>query len=129
MNKKYNYLENIKKDVRNYIKNNIILKKYEKEELEQILNDDLYKKHNITGLEDFGYTCSFLEAEENLKNNFDLLKKAAPNFGYSFSNLIKQGAEICDVAIRCYLLEDAIAEVLNEYDDDEFLDEYYNNNF
>lgn len=118
----YDYFESIKDDVKDYIKNNIDLKEYEREELEQKLNDDLFYKDSVTGNGSGSYTFCTYKAEENLCHNMDLLRDAADYFGQDIGDLIKQGAEACDVTIRCYLLPQAISEVLDEYYDDEFLD-------
>lgn len=118
----YNYFESVKEDVKNYINNSIDLKEYEREELEQKLNDDLFVDDTVTGNGSGSYTFCTYEAEENLCHNMDLLKDAADYFEQNFGDLVEQGAEVCDVTIRCYLLPQAINEVLDEYDDDDFLD-------
>lgn len=118
----YNYFESIKEDVKDYINNNIDLKEYEREELEQTLNDDLFVDDTVTGNGSGSYTFNTIEAEENLCHNMDLLKDAADYFGEDIGDLIGRGAEACDVTIRCYLLPQAISEVLDEYNYDEFLD-------
>ena len=115
----YNYLENVKEDVRNYIKENINLKDYTQEELEEKLNDDLFVEDSVTGNASGSYTFSTYEAEENLCHNMDLLQEALENFGCGIDYLEK-GAEACDVTIRCYLLGRAIAEVLEEYNEKDF---------
>lgn len=118
----YDYFESVKDDVKDYIKDNINLEEYEREELEQKLNDDLFCEDSVTGNGSGSYTCDAYEAEENLCHNLDLLKDAADYFGQDIGDLIKQGAEACDVTIRCYLLPQVINEVLDEYDDDDFLE-------
>lgn len=117
----YDYFESVKNDVKDYINNNINLKEYKREELEQILNDDLFNEDSITGNASGSYTCNTFEAEENLCHNFGLFKDAADYFGQDFGYLMKQGAEICDVTIRCYLLPQAINAILEEHNDNEFL--------
>ena len=116
----YNYFESIKEDVKDYINNNIDLKEYEREELEQKLNDDLFVDDTVTGNRSGSYTFCTYEAEENLCHNMDLLKDAADYFEQNLGDLVEQGAEVCDVTIRCYLLPQAISEALDEYDDDDF---------
>lgn len=118
----YDYFESVKDDVKDYIKTNIDLKEYEREELEQKLNNDLFYEDSVTGNESGSYTFNTYEAEENLCHNMDLLKDAADYFGNDFGDLVKQGAETCDVTIRCYLLPEVINEVLDEYNNDDFLD-------
>lgn len=112
--KTYNYLENVKEDVRNYIEENkIVVTSSNREEVEQELNDTLFVNDSVTGNASGSYTISTWLAEENLCHNFELLTKALTEFGCDLSYLEK-GAEACDVTIRCYLLGQAISEVLNE---------------
>lgn len=110
----YDYLENVKKDVRNYIEENkIVVTSSNREEVEQELNDTLFVNDNVTGNSSGSYTFSTWQAEENLCHNFELLTDALEELGYDLSYL-KKGAESCDVIIRCYLLGQAISEVLDE---------------
>lgn len=112
--KTYDYLENVKEDVRNYIEENkIVVTSSNREEVEQELNDTLFVNDSVTGNASGSYTFSTWQAEENLYHNFELLTDALEELGYDLSYL-KKGAESCDVIIRCYLLGQAISEVLNE---------------
>ena len=112
--KTYNYLENVKEDVRNYIEENkIVVTSSNREEVEQELNDTLFVNDSVTGNSSGSYTFSTWQAEENLCHNFELLTDALEELGYDLSYL-KKGAESCDVIIRCYLLGQAISEVLDE---------------
>lgn len=112
--KTYDYLENVKEDVRSYIEENeIVVTSSNREEVEQELNDTLFVNDNVTGNASGSYTFSAWQAEENLCHNFELLTEALAEFGCDLSNLEK-GAEACDVTIRCYLLGQAISEVLDE---------------
>mgnify|MGYP001466480564 CR=1 FL=1 len=112
--KTYDYLENVKEDVRNYIEENkIVVTSSNREEVEQELNDTLFVNDSVTGNSSGSYTFSTWQAEENLCHNFELLTDALEELGYDLSYL-KKGAESCDVIIRCYLLGQAISEVLDE---------------
>lgn len=112
--KTYDYLENVKEDVRNYIEENkIVVTSSNREEVEQELNDTLFVNDSVTGNASGSYTFSAWQAEENLCHNFELLMEALTEFGCDLSYLEK-GAEACDVTIRCYLLGQAISEVLGE---------------
>ena len=114
-----NYLENVKEDVKTYIEENINLKDYTREELEESLNDDLFCEDSVTGNASGSYTFSTWQAEENLCHNLELLQEALEEFGCGVDYLEK-GAEACDVTIRCYLLGQAISEVLDEYNEEDF---------
>lgn len=112
--KTYDYLENVKEDVRNYIEENeIVVTSSNREEVEQELNDTLFVNDSVTGNASGSYTFSAWQAEENLCHNFELLTEALIEFGCDLSYLEK-GAEACDVTIRCYLLGQAISGVLDE---------------
>lgn len=112
--KTYDYLENVKEDVRNYIEENkIVVTSSNREEVEQELNDTLFVNDSVTGNASGSYTFSAWQAEENLCHNFELLTEALTEFGCDLSYLEK-GAEACDVTIRCYLLGQAISKVLDE---------------
>ena len=55
-----------------------------------------------------------ISALSALAHNWDLLAEALTEFGCDGVNAIEKGAEWCDVTIRCYLLGQAIAEVMEE---------------
>ena len=113
--KKYNYLERIKIDVRNFInENNITVDNENREEIEEQLNDELLNDDDITGYESGSYFRDTDRAAEAIALNWDLLAEALEDFGYENINPIKRGADWCDVLIRCYLLPQAISEVLDE---------------
>ena len=117
----YNYLESVKVDVKNYIENEVELSDYSsREELESYLNDELFTNDSVTGNASGSYTYSTWQAEENLCHNLDLLGEACEEFGSSM-DVIKNGTESCDVTIRCYLLNQAISEVLDEMESNEEL--------
>lgn len=114
----YNYLEAVKDDVREYIEDEIDFTDYGTiEDLEQFLNDELFINDSVTGNASGSYTFNTWEAEENLCHNMELLADALQKFGNDLSYLEK-GAEACDVTIRCYLLSQAISEVLEELEED-----------
>ena len=114
--KKYNYFEAVKNDIREYLENEIDLADWEGQryELEEALNDDLWTVDSVTGNASGSYTFNTWKAEENLAHNLDLLAEALDAFGCDNSYLLNNGAEAADVTIRCYLLSQAIAEVLDE---------------
>lgn len=114
----YNYLEAVKEDVKEYIDNELTLSDYEnREELEVYLNETLWAEDSVTGNASGSYTFSTWQAEENLCHNLDLLVEACEEFDSNISKAIEEGAESCDVTIRCYLLGQAISEVLDDMED------------
>jgi hypothetical protein len=126
-NTTYNYRESIKADIEemlnngdfDYIVHNYtdeewnLLEDADKEELEQELYDAMWACDGITGNASGSYTFSTYQAEENLCHNLDLLADACDYFG-SNTDILKDGAEACDVTIRCLLLGECLSEVLNE---------------
>ena len=116
---RYDYLEAVKEDVKNYIEeNDIKVTSENRNELEEQLNDDLFCNDSVTGNASGSYTFNTWKAEENLCHNLDLLAEACEEFGSSM-DILKDGAEACDVTIRCYLLNQAISEVLDELEETE----------
>lgn len=115
--KKYNYLEAIKQDIQMWLEDNADSIDYNEiiyyEDLESYLYDTLWCEDSVTGNASGSYTFNTWEAEENLCHNLDLLGEALAEFCCDV-NTLEKGAEWCDVTIRCYLLYQAISEVLEE---------------
>ena len=119
---RYDYREAIKNDIMNYIDDNIDFRDFEDlDELAEQLNDDLFINDSVTGNASGSYTFNTYEAEENISHNLDLLGEALEEFGCGADYLINHGAEACDVTIRCYLLSECIADVIEEIEED-FID-------
>ncbi len=119
---RYDYLEAVKSRVRDYIEENkeeLREEHEDREGLEEALNDDLWVSDSVTGNASGSYTFSAYKAEENLCHNLDLLREALEEFGEENVNVLEKGAEWCDVTIRCYLLGQAISEVLDEMEKQE----------
>ena len=109
----YDYLEAIKEDVKNYIDDEITLSNYnDKDELSWYLEDILWTEDSVTGNASGSYTFSRQDAEENLCHNWELLEEIAEDWGTA--NLDFFNPEALDVTIRCYFLNDAISEVLDD---------------
>lgn len=121
--KKYNYLEAVTSDVKD-----AVYERYTKEEIrenlesrsrfEQELQDDLWAEDSVTGNASGSYTFNAYEAEENLCHNLDLLGEALSELGCETDYMQENGAEACDVTIRCYLLSECISDALDEIDDE-----------
>ena len=127
----YNYYENVKADVENYIsENKEYFKATDLEELEEELNDNCWDSDSVTGNGSGSYTSNTIQAEENLVGNWDVLLESLENFGQADINPIEKGAEWCDVTIRCYLLSSVISDVLEEMNDSNnpILEEIFSNN-
>ena len=115
----YNYLEAMKNDIQEYINENINLEDFEDiEELEEKLNDDLWIEDSVTGNGSGSYTFNRYQAKENLEGNEDLVREMCQEFGVDAQTIadkfLNEDYEYFDVSIRCYLLGQAIAEVLED---------------
>ena len=108
---KYDYLSAVESDVREYIENNVNFHDYsDLDEMKEDLNEKLFVEDSVTGNASGSYTFNTWKAEEYLCHNLDLLDEANEEFGGS-SDILSDGAEMCDVTIRCYLLGQAIENV------------------
>lgn len=121
---KYDYIENVKNDIKEYIKdNNIDVNSEDFDENE--LYDDLWCEDSVTGNASGSYTFNTWEAEEYICHNFDLLKECFDEFGYDQDRIFD--AEYCDVSIRCYLLNTCIINVVKELKQEENVKDEDNN--
>ena len=123
----YNYMNAMTEDIRNYITENINREDYteDRDGLEEYLNDTLWTEDSVTGNASGSYTFNRETAKEYILDNTDLLKEAYTEFGQkeNISDVIcDEDWESADVTIRCYLLGQAIAEVLDDLDSDGYFD-------
>lgn len=120
----YNYREAVAADILDYIRDN-----YTAEEIranledfrfrwEEELRDDLWVCDSVTGNASGSYYCNTYRAAEALAHNWDLLRDALYEFGCDDVNPMDKGEEWCDVTIRCYLLGECLAEVLDDLEEE-----------
>ena len=119
---KYDYLEAMKSDVLDYIREEVNAGEFsDREDLENKLNDDLFINDSITGNASGSYTFNSNTAKEYVFDNIDLLNEAITEFceddviGEKFLN---EEWEWMDVTIRCYLLGQAISEALDDIEEE-----------
>ena len=116
---KYNYLKNVTADAKQAIIKNLDYWNFaDREELEEIANDELWFDDSVTGNGSGSYTFSRWKAEENLCHNMDELEDACDEFGQDIGEVVKHGAEDCDITIRCYLLGQAISAAIDELEEE-----------
>ena len=111
---KYNYYEEMKKDVKDYINEN---KDYIDSLDFDYLYDLMFLEDSVTGNASGSYTFSTYKAKEYVMDNLDLLKNACEEFGCSDilgDKICDEQFEWCDVTIRCYLLGEVLNDVLEE---------------
>ncbi len=115
MNNKYDYLTVVTNDVEQWIYENISLEEYENDRatLEKELNADLWEVDAITGGFSNTYTRNSFDAKNYVMDNLDLLADVIDESG-GYTDMLREGAEACDVAIRCYILPEAIRKALDE---------------
>lgn len=118
---KYNYLESIKADIKTYLEDEFEYRysNYEgKDELQEALCDDLWTKDSVTGNASGSYFCNSYKSMECVLDNMDLLQEMCREFGIEAETIgqkfLDEEWEWMDVSIRCYLLGQAISEVLEE---------------
>lgn len=122
----YNYLESMKEDVKEYIKGNAELTIedliYNRSDLEEKLNNDLWINDSVTGNASGSYTFNSYTAKEYVLDNMNLLEDMCNEFGIDAETIGKKfldGAwEWMDVSIRCYLLGSAISETLDDIEEE-----------
>lgn len=76
--------------------------------------DQLWVEDSVTGNGSGSYTFNTWDAEEYLCHNMELLKEVVREFDINVRDMLERGAEYMDVSIRCYLLGQVLAEVLEE---------------
>lgn len=119
MNYDYDYRKEMYDDVLATIKEHDLSRFEDIEEFEEKLNEDLYIRDSVTGSASGSYFCNSYAAEAAICHNLDILEEAIEEFGCDWNDTFKCGAEWADVTIRCYLLGEIIAAVL---EDSEFLE-------
>lgn len=108
---KYDYLSAVTADVKDYINDNVFLSDYENaDELKDKLQDELWAVDRVTGNGSGSYTFNAWEAEENICHNSELIAEVEEAWGI----LKRDAPEGIDVAIRCYLLSQAIDAAVDE---------------
>lgn len=118
-----NYYEDVQEDIKNYMKSEVnyfadeIQKMQEGEDVYEDVYDKLFNEDSVTGNASGSYTFNSYEAAKNLIGNEYLLLEALQEFDYNdmtAEDLLKKGAEWCDVTIRCYVLATALNRALED---------------
>lgn len=113
------YVDDVKNDVMEWIKNNVDLSEYEsREDAEEDLNDSLWIEDSVTGNGSGSYT---FDSEEAKKNVFDdtsavidaIVEFCVPKEEVS-DHFVRGDWEWFDVTARCYVLGAAISEALDD---------------
>lgn len=118
MTQQYNYLENVKNDVIDFIETNEInINEIDRDELK----DRLWVEDSVTGNGSGSYTCDPNEAKGYVDDNKDLIHEAIDE---GFMDRQKTAEwwlddyyESIDVSLRCYVLSQAIDDAIEELED------------
>lgn len=120
----YDYLENVTADVRDYVEQKVDLSEWagDRDGLEEKLNDDLWTCDSVTGNASGSYTFNRVQAQIYVLDGMDELQEAVNEFGIDSETIgekfLESDWEYFDVTIRCYLLGQAIAAVLDDLEED-----------
>lgn len=119
---RYDYYNAIREDVlevvrERYDADEIREKLEDRDRFAEELNDDLWTHDSVTGNGSGSYYCNAHKAAEALMFNLDLLAEAVEEFGGDM-DVLKNGAEACDVTIRCYLLWWGIDKALDDLEEE-----------
>ena len=118
MSERYDYLEQVTSDAKEAILENMEYWEFDdRDELEQVAYDELLIDDSVTGNASGSYYCNAWKAEEAICHNWNLLADAIEEFDGN-TDILRQGAEVCDVAIRCYLLGQAVSAALDELEEE-----------
>ena len=122
---RYDYYEEVKNDVINYINENMeyIKEKVDisdRDQLESWLSDELFVNDRVTGNASGSYTFNRAEAKEYVLDNIDLLSDACDYFGENMEKIgymfLAEDWETFDVFIRLYVLDTCISDAIDEID-------------
>lgn len=120
----YDYLEQVTADVRDYVEQEIDLSEWagDRDGLEEKLNNDLWTCDSVTGNASGSYTFNRVQAQIYVLDGMDELQEAVNEFGIDSETIVEKFLEsdweYFDVTIRCYLLGQAIAAVLDDLEDE-----------
>lgn len=87
-----------------------------RDEIKRYLRSEFLDNDEVTGNASGTYTFNPYRAENYLAHNWGLLAEALKAFKFDDkgSEVLKKGAEWCDVLIRCYLLDECLDKFLDE---------------
>lgn len=124
-----NYLNQVKADVERWIEENEDFtfdiengNFTDVDDIREHLNDTLWAEDSVTGNASGSYTFNRAEAKDYVMNDYETVVEALKEFGTPAEEIAKrflaEDFEYFDVTARCYVLGQAIEEVLEEIEED-----------
>lgn len=129
----YDYLEAVKDDVKEYIKNEVNVGDYsDRDEMGEQLYDTLFCEDSVTGNASGSYTFNSYKAKEYIESDpeaYTYIRELVSEYGMDAETVadkfLNEDWEYWDVSIRCYLLYQAVDKALEELEDSGELADYF----
>ena len=129
----YDYLEAVKDDVKEYIRNEVNTGDYsDRDEMGERLYDTLFCEDSVTGNGSGSYTFNSHKAKEYIESDpeaYDHIRELVSECGMDAETVadkfLNEDWEYWDVSIRCYLLYQAVDKALEELEDSGELADYF----
>ena len=94
---KYNYREQVKSDILDYIaENEIKVTASNREEVAEQLQDELWANDSVTGNASGSYTCNAWEAEENICPQFRFTQRGTRRIWVKYCRFRQRGNVRCN---------------------------------
>lgn len=129
----YDYLEAVKDDVKEYIRNEVNVGDYsDRDEMGERLYDTLFCEDSVTGNASGSYTFNRYKAKEYIESDpeaYTYIRELVGEYGMDAETVadkfLNEDWEYWDVSIRCYLLYQAVDKALEELEDSGELADYF----
>ena len=129
----YDYLEAVKDDVKEYIRNEVNVGDYsDRDEMGEQLYDTLFCEDSVTGNASGSYTFNSYKAKEYIESDpeaYTYIRELVSEYGIEAETVadkfLNEDWEYWDVSIRCYLLYQAVDKALEELEDSGELADYF----
>ena len=129
----YDYLEAVKDDVKEYIRNEVNVGDYsDRDEMGEQLYDTLFCEDSVTGNASGSYTFNNYKAKEYIESDpeaYTYIRELVSEYGIEAETVadkfLNEDWEYWDVSIRCYLLHQAVDKALEELEYSGELADYF----
>ena len=129
----YDYLEAVKDDVKEYIRNEVNAGDYsDRDEMGEQLYDTLFCEDSVTGNASGSYTFNRYKAKEYIESDpeaYTYIRELVSEYGIEAETVagkfLDEDWEYWDVSIRCYLLYQAVDKALEELECSGELADYF----